>query len=99
MTMEDKLKPVHKVRFGNIQIAMWENRSQEGNVFHTLDLERSYVDKDGVWQSQRISLNVNEVRKASAALDKAFTDYYTLPALRRDQNTPSEQSKTVQQAA
>ena len=30
-----KQKPVHDVRFGNVNVAIWANRSREGDTFHT----------------------------------------------------------------
>lgn len=85
MTLEAKQKPVHKVAFGNIQIAIWENLSTEGKLFHTFDLERSYLDKSEEWKSQRISLTRDEIARVTAALGKVYTDYYTVPGIRKAQ--------------
>ena len=94
MTTQTNNKPVHKLRYGNVRISAWENQSREGKTFHTFDLERSYRDKDGNWQSQNLSLSIGEIARAVAALNRAYDDYHTLPIFRKDQeesDAPSEE--------
>lgn len=84
MTLEPKQKPVHEVRFGNVRVSIWANRNQEGQLFHSFALERSYRDQSGEWQSQQLSLSLTEIAKVTGALNKAYADYYTLPNVRQD---------------
>jgi hypothetical protein len=83
MTKPSNPGPIHVVRFGNIRVAVWENRNQEGRTYHSLDLERSYRDKEGAWQSQNINLRPNEIAKVTGALAKVYADLHTLPELQR----------------
>ena len=84
MTTETKTKPVHEVRFGNVRVALWANRNQENQLYHTFGLERSYRDQNGEWQTQQMSLALGEIAKVTGALSKAYEDYYSLPHLRND---------------
>jgi len=89
MTLSPKTKPVHQVRFGNVKVAVWANQSQDGRIFHSFDLRRSYRDQNGDWIEQKISLNLNEIAKVKGALGKVYADYYTLPQFKRDSDTSS----------
>jgi len=93
MTSQTTKQPIHKVAFGNIRVAVWENFNRDNQVFHTFDLERSYVDQNGQWQSQNISLKRNEIFKVIGALNKVFADYYQLPQFRVEQNPATESSE------
>src|SRR5919205_855692 len=45
-------RPIHVVRFGKIQAAIWENWSSElGLTVYNVTVSRSYRDGDGQWQS------------------------------------------------
>ena len=83
-------KPKHEVRFGTVKVAVWENTSREGKIFHSFDLRRSYRDQDGEWHDQKISLNLNEIAKVQGALSKVYEDYHLMPEFRRDRDTESE---------
>lgn len=79
MTTTSNPGPVHAIRFGNVRVTVWENRNAEGRTYHSLDLERSYRDKDGEWRSQNINLHANEIPKVTAALQQAYADLHLLP--------------------
>ncbi|MBB5353853.1 hypothetical protein HNR46_004117 [Haloferula luteola] len=87
MTKTSNPGPVDTGRFGSIRVAVWENQSQDGRTYHSLDLERSYRDKDGAWQSQNLSLRANEIAKIRGALDQVYADLHLLPALQRSSAT------------
>ena len=82
MTSSTSKQPVHKIAFGNVRVAVWENPNRDNQIFHTFDLERSYVDQNGQWQNQKLSLKRNEIFKVISALNQAFADYYALPQFR-----------------
>ncbi len=93
MTSQTTKQPIRKIAFGNIRVAVWENFNRDNQVFHTFDLERSYVDQNGHWQSQNISLKRNEIFKVIGALNKAFVDYYALPQFRTVPESGSDVSE------
>lgn len=99
MNTQTKQQPVHKIRFGNVKVAIWENTSRLGRTFYSFDLERSYLDQNENWHNQNISLGANEIPKVIAALTKAYEDYYTLPQLKRDNEPSQEQSGDMEYAA
>ena len=82
MTSQSTKQPVHKIAFGNVRVAVWENLNRDNQVFHTFDLERSYVDQNGQWHNQKLSLKRNEIFKVISALNQAYADYYSLPQFR-----------------
>lgn len=43
--------PVAKVRLGAISLSIWENNSEDGRIFYSFTLQRSYQDQYGVWQN------------------------------------------------
>lgn len=82
MTSSSTKQPVHKIAFGNVRVAVWKNLNRDNQVFHTFDLERSYVDQNGQWQNQKLSLKRSEIFKVIGVLNKAFNDSYELPQFR-----------------
>jgi len=74
--MTETKKPVLKVRVGNVSCAVWGNtgKTKEGKEFEfdTIQLEKSYKDSEGEWQSQKASLRVNEAHAAVVALQEVI---------------------------
>lgn len=68
-------KPEKKFRAGAISATVWQNKGQKANgeetEYRTISIERSYLDKQGKWQSTN-SLRINDLPKASLALQKAY---------------------------
>jgi hypothetical protein len=48
--MSDKSKPVHTIRIGAIQAAIWSNPGQHG-PFYNVTIERRFKDQTDNWQS------------------------------------------------
>lgn len=46
----DKPKPIHTLRIGSIQAAIWSNAGQHG-AFYNVTIDRRYLDQDEKWQS------------------------------------------------
>lgn len=44
-----KQTPIHKIRIGAIQAAIWRNKTEKG-TFHNVTVKRGYKDKDGEWK-------------------------------------------------
>ena len=70
-----KNTPEKKFSTGVITATVWQNqgRGRNGEVvsFRTVSFQRSYKDKNGVWQNSN-SLRVHDLPKASLVLQKAY---------------------------
>lgn len=63
--------PAAKVRLGAIGLSIWENRADDGRLFHSFTIQRSYQDQSGTWQ------NTDSFRASDAmALVTAIQDAY-----------------------
>ena len=73
--METKNVPEKKFSTGVITATVWQNQGKGRNgeivSYRTVSLQRSYKDKNGVWQHAN-SLRVNDLPRASLVLQKAF---------------------------
>ena len=45
-------KPIHQFRIGSLSVAIFENRTDEGTMFHNAQFQRAYRTADG-WRSTR----------------------------------------------
>ena len=41
---------VKKFRIGTVKASIWENDGAESSTYYTVDIVRSYKDKEGKWQ-------------------------------------------------
>jgi len=96
MTEQTKKQPEHKVRRGTSQVAIWQNLSKDGEVYHTFGLEHSYKDQKGKWQTEKISLFPEEALRTASALMKAHDDFHDFPQFRK---VSDEQTEATEQAA
>lgn len=66
-------QPEMKFRAGAVCATVWSNKvaDKEGAEFHTISLERSYVDKEGKWQSTT-GMRINDLPRANVVLQKAY---------------------------
>ena len=69
-TNQKPLKPLHKIKVGSAQVAIWQHFTEKGNEFLTATVSRSYKDKDGEWQNGH-SFTVEQMESAIDALTKA----------------------------
>ena len=67
--MSDKAKPVHRLRSGNITVAVWENAPGKGPR-HTVTTSRSYK-KDDEWKDSN-SYTAADLPTLCKLLDMAF---------------------------
>ena len=65
-----KNAPEHKIRAGQVRVAVWRNSTQDGKTFYSCTLEKQFK-KDNEWKTTN-SLNKNDVPKAVLALQKAY---------------------------
>lgn len=67
--------PEKKFSTGVISATIWQNQGKGRNgeivSFRTVSFQRSYKDKNGIWQNSN-SLRVNDLPKASLVLQKAY---------------------------
>ncbi len=83
----DKNQPEKKFRAGAICATVWNNViEKEGKTFDfkTVSLERSYKDKEDLWQTTN-NMRVNDLPKAILVLNKAY-EYLAL----KEQDTQDE---------
>lgn len=64
-----KRLPVHNVRFGKVQVSVWENQTQHGPRFNVTAC-RLYLD-DGAWKRSD-SFGRDELLAAARAFQAAF---------------------------
>jgi len=72
-------KPVLKVQYGTISAAVFEQLRQLEDGTRTdfsINLQRSYRDKEGNWQNNSISFFRREALIAAQALMQAFHESY-----------------------
>ena len=71
-------KPIYKENAGAIGVSVFENKgkTKEGKdfVFKTINLQKSYKDKDGKWQNLNLSMRVDDIPKVRMLLDMAFKE-------------------------
>lgn len=63
--------PVHTERAGAVKADTWENKSQEGQSFFTVSVQRSYKDKQDQWQTTT-SFRINDLPKLILVLQKTY---------------------------
>ena len=70
-----KNMPEKKFRASPISATIWSNEvtstDGEAKVFRTINLERTYKDREGNWKKTN-SLRVNDLPKAILVLNKAY---------------------------
>lgn len=68
-------QPEHKFKAGSVSATIWVNQGQDKDgkqvSFKTVNFERSYIDKNGNWQSTG-ALRVSDLPKAILVLNKAY---------------------------
>jgi hypothetical protein len=71
----NKKRPDKKFRSGAISATIWSNEAKndkgEAVTYKTVSFERTYMDRDGNWQSSN-SLRTTDLPKAILVLSKAY---------------------------
>lgn len=70
-------KPAFKLRDGLIVATVWENTTNEGRVFHSVSISRSYQDSHGTWK-ETASFTGADALRAGNLLQQAYN--WTLSA-------------------
>ena len=74
--------PVHKLRDGLLNIAVWERVSTEGNCFYSVTFDRRY-NRDGKWASTQ-SLGEDDLLSTAELLRQAYQEIKNLRSPARD---------------
>ncbi len=72
-------KPVDRVMLGNVQLAIWRNTSQKGNVYYSVTPQTGYRDDKGDWQPSN-SYSRDDLLVLSQASEMAFRKIHELQA-------------------
>ncbi len=64
------MQPEKKFRAGAVSATVWMNSTEKGS-FPSIQLSRSYLDKEKNWKDTN-SFNVNDVPKALVVLEEAY---------------------------
>ena len=67
-------RPVHRIRLGFCQAAIWENQGEFG-VRYSVSLERLYTDDEGNWQYTR-TFNAGDLPTLAALLQLTIADIH-----------------------
>lgn len=67
-------RPVHRIRLGFCQAAIWENEGEFG-ARYSVSLERLYTDEEGNWQYTR-SFNASDLPNLAALLHLVIADVH-----------------------
>ena len=65
-------KPVHTIKFGLVEAAIWENALEDGKKVYNVTISRSFKPDGGEW-SNTSSLRRSDLPLAAKALDAAHT--------------------------
>ena len=79
--VESMKRPVAKGRVGNVQYALWDNKTDTGGDFYKTTFELSY--KEGEMWKTSTSYGPNERLQLSKAADLAHTEIVKLQAQAR----------------
>jgi hypothetical protein len=78
--MATKSKPVHKIRAGALEVAIWRNDSEKG-PFYSVTMNRSY--KKGEEWKQADSFGSDDLLLLAKLLDQAHSWIISQPAKRQ----------------
>jgi len=74
MTKKTKT-PIHKVRFGNITLSIWENESKKDDkTFLSVTLQKSYLDGEE-WKNTN-NYAIQDLSKIACAIQEALRWIY-----------------------
>lgn len=65
-------KPIQKLCAKGITVSVWENEGKEGTTFKTVQIQRSYKDKEGNWKNTDI-FRESDIPTLSALLQDTYS--------------------------
>ena len=69
-----KMRPVHEIRFSRIVAAIWENRTEQGEIRHNVTIRRIYRSADQ-WKETH-SFGRDDLPVVAKVLDRCHTWIY-----------------------
>jgi hypothetical protein len=91
----DKVKPLHHIRYGNVESSIWENLTQGGGAFYNVTFAKHYKDGDE-WKTSQ-SFGMGDLLELSKVADHAHTWIARLQERARE-NTRAEQMQEKRSA-
>lgn len=88
--MPDNPKPIHTIRLGQIQAAVWSNPGQHG-PFYNVTVERRYRDANEQWQGST-SFGRDDLLVLAKVADLAHTYICERQAESRSQSAETDRS-------
>jgi len=67
-------KPVKKVAAHGVTVSVWENAGKNDSTFNTIQIQRSYKEKDSDEWKNTDTLRLSDVPSTIAALQKVYND-------------------------
>jgi hypothetical protein len=93
MEKQNGQQPEKKFSTGSVSATVWKNQSvdKSGKVaeYHTISLQRRYLDPKGTWQTAA-SMRVNDLPKAALVLQKAY-EYLVMRGINTDSIAMTEE--------
>lgn len=68
---ENVQRPVFKVKVGNIDVAVWEHKTDKDKIYHSVSYNKSYLDENEEWQKTN-NLLTNDLPNLQLGLQKAY---------------------------
>ncbi|MEO0569306.1 MAG: hypothetical protein AAF066_16355 [Pseudomonadota bacterium] len=88
---EDK-HPLLKIKDGLLEVAVFENKTEDGKTVFNHQLSRSYQDGDGNWKRTN-SLSGMQPLAASKMLERSYVEVAKVRAERRSQSQGQRESE------
>lgn len=86
-------QPAHKIRYGNLTVTIWRNRSEKGGNWYSVNPSRSYKQGDDAWRETE-SLGFDDLLTMAKLLDQAHT--YIANQMKADAKARKEAGPTAQ---
>lgn len=67
--MNDKKRPIAKIRDGWLEAAVWENTTKDGKTYHVVSIQAGYKTEQGI--RNRSTFTVDELLKVAELAKKA----------------------------
>ena len=71
--VENKKNPTKVYKAGVLQLSLWENKTEEGDIVRSFTIQRSYKDKDDKWQ-HTTNIRSSDLPRLRVLIDEAYKD-------------------------
>ena len=93
--MERNNKPLDTIRDGRLKITIWENKSEKGDVYHTMTPSKTYQDREGRLQDSH-SFSMSEGLRINALMSDGRNVILSRRkelSLDKDHDAPSQEDR------